>query len=308
MNEVEVDRGKKANKAFLIARELMTSEEVFIDVLKLLNVDFRNFVELRNKDKNSVIPQSNLNKILNHLPELQTLNEVLLADLKKRIQNWETNPKISDVIVKKGAFLKLYTSYIQNFESQTKYLDDCVAKYPKFGKVLKEFESLEKCKMLTLKHYMLKPVQRIPQYRLLLNDYLKHIDDSSPDYEDTETALKIVSEVADHVNRNLKYGVRSGLLLRSSLLRFPPRNAGFRLIFQDKNGTLMHFQSLLSDYELIKPGRELIKDGSLEKICRKSVKDRYFILVRFFPVGNPPGNDTEFNLLNLGFFSPLPTS
>ncbi|KAL0268033.1 UNVERIFIED_CONTAM: hypothetical protein PYX00_010121 [Menopon gallinae] len=253
VNDVEVDAGRKANKAFLIAKELMTSEEVFIDVLKLLNVDFRNFVEIRNKDKNSVIPQSNLNKILNHLPELQTLNEVLLADLKKRILNWETNPKISDVIVKKGAFLKLYTSYIQNFESQTKYLDDCVAKYPKFGKVLKEFESLERCKMLTLKHYMLKPVQRIPQYRLLLSDYLKHIDDSSPDYEDTETALKIVSEVADHVNRNLKYG--------------------------DKSGTLMHFQSLLSDYELIRPGRELIKDGPLEKICRKSVKDRYFILL-----------------------------
>lgn len=42
---------------------------------------------------------------------------------------------------------------------------------------------------------------------------------------------------------------------------------------------MMQFQSLMSDFEIIKPGRQLIKDGPLEKVCRKSTRERYFILV-----------------------------
>lgn len=212
--DMNSDKTTKTDKAFLIAKELMTSEEVFIDVLRLLNVDFRNFIEYRNHEsKNSIIPLGDVCKILNYLPQLQTLNEDLLADMKKRIENWGTNPKIADVIVKKGAFLKMYTSYIQSFEQQTNYLDECTAKYPKFAKEVKEFEATDRCKKLSIKHYMLKPVQRIPQYRLLLNDYLKHLDENSVDYSDTLRALKIVCDVAEHANRSMKDGVCSDLIL-----------------------------------------------------------------------------------------------
>lgn len=213
LNQGETHLEKDGNtRAYLKARELMTSEEVFVDVLKLLNVDFRNFVELRNfESKNSCIPIAEISKILNHLSQLQALNEDLLDDLRKRINNWDSNPKISDVIVKKGAFLKMYTVYIQNFESQTNYLDECIIKYPKFAKIVKEFEASGRCKKLTLKHYMLKPVQRIPQYRLLLNDYLKNLEESSVDYVDTQNALKIICEVVDHANRNLGHGVNKFL-------------------------------------------------------------------------------------------------
>nr|CAD7259699.1 unnamed protein product [Timema shepardi] len=84
--------------------------------------------------------------------------------------------------------------------------DECCIKYPKFAKVLKDFEATPRCQKLSLKHYMLKPIQRIPQYRLLLDDYLRNLLCESPDYEDTKTALKIVCDVADHANRSLKLG------------------------------------------------------------------------------------------------------
>jgi len=38
-------------------------------------------------------------------------------------------------------------------------------------------------------------------------------------------------------------------------------------------------QSRLGDFELIKPGRELVKEGELQKISRKEVVPRYFILL-----------------------------
>ena len=196
------------DKTFYIAKELMTSERVFIDALKLLNVDFRQSVQAAAAEqKCAVIPDADLDKILNNLPQLQRLNEDLLHDLEARIDNWNSVKKIADVIVKKGPFLKLYASYIQNFESQCIYLDECCQKYPKFGKVVKEFEGSPRCQKLSLKHYMLKPVQRIPQYRLLLEDYLCHLSETSPDRDNTHTALSIVRDVADHANRSIQLGV-----------------------------------------------------------------------------------------------------
>ena len=49
--------------------------------------------------------------------------------------------------------------------------------------------------------------------------------------------------------------------------------------FQDRFQRLLHLQSRLGDFELIKPGRELIKEGELQKISRKEVVPRYFILL-----------------------------
>lgn len=195
-------------KCFYIVNELMTSERVFIDVLKLLCHDFKNIVdEASNKQKSPVIPPGDFNKIINNLPQLLSLNEDLLKDIESRIESWNELPKVADVIVKKGPFLKLYSSYIQNFEAQTDFLDECCEKYRKFAQVVTDFEKSDRCKKLALKHYMLKPIQRIPQYRLLLDDYLKHQNPESPDYENTVSALKIVCDVANHANRSIKQGV-----------------------------------------------------------------------------------------------------
>lgn len=197
---------RKEKKAFFVIQELISSEKVFIDVLNLLTNDFMNFVKAVDSD-NSVIPETDLNKIMNTLPQLKSFNEELLKDFEERLQNWSEYPKISDIIIKKGPFLKLFSTYIQNFEKQCKYLDEYCHKYHRFEKALKDFESSDRCKKLTLKHYMLKPVQRLPQYRLLLEDYLCQQNSSSIDFEDTQQALKIVCEVADHANRSVQQGV-----------------------------------------------------------------------------------------------------
>ena len=72
-----------------------------------------------------------------YILELMMLNEDLLRDFETRIQNWESQKKIADVIVKKGPYLKLYTVYIRDFSSMNLHFDECCQKHPKFGKVVK---------------------------------------------------------------------------------------------------------------------------------------------------------------------------
>ena len=71
------DAEQNKTKAFYIANELMTSERVFVDVLRLLNVDFREYLQkARRESKNGLMPDSDCSRLFNNLPELQTLNEV----------------------------------------------------------------------------------------------------------------------------------------------------------------------------------------------------------------------------------------
>ena len=195
-------------KVFYIAKEIMTSEKTYVDVLKLINIDFRDFVQkARLESKSGILPDHDFVKLFSNLPELMMLNEDLLRDFEDRVANWDRLKKIADVIIKKGPYLKLYTVYIRDFSAMNFHFDEVCQRYPKFGKLVKEFERQPRCQNLKLKHFMLKPVQRLPQYKLLLEDYLKHLDQDSEDFDDTTLALKIVSDAAEHANNTVKQGV-----------------------------------------------------------------------------------------------------
>ena len=51
------------------------------------------------------------------------------------------------------------------------------------------------------------------------------------------------------------------------------------VISQEGFQQLLHLQSRLGDFELIRPGRELVREGEVMKISRKEVVPRYFILL-----------------------------
>ena len=52
----------------------------------------------------------------------------------------EENPRICDIFVKVGPFLKLYTSYIRGFEAMQASFDDARKRLPEFDRATKDFE------------------------------------------------------------------------------------------------------------------------------------------------------------------------
>ena len=75
--------------------------------------------------------------VSSNLPEMMMLNSELLRDFEERVQNWTATRKISDIIVKKGPYLKLYTTYVKNHSATKAHFEECCSKYPKFGKLVK---------------------------------------------------------------------------------------------------------------------------------------------------------------------------
>ncbi|XP_026990884.2 FYVE, RhoGEF and PH domain-containing protein 6-like isoform X1 [Tachysurus fulvidraco] len=244
----------KKRKLSHIVKEIVSSEKVFVDVLKLLHINFRDAVKMASLQTGKpVIDEKNLNQILFSLPQLYELNKGLLRELEDRMAHWNEHSGIADIFLKKGPYLKMYSSYIYEFDKNVALLEELCRKNPAFAKVVQEFESSPCCANLALKHYMLKPIQRLPQYQLLLTEYFENLEEDSPDYKDAQDALNIVKEVANHANETMKRG--------------------------DNFQKLMQVQcSLIGNHEIVKPGRVLLKEGTLLKLSRKVMQPRMFFL------------------------------
>lgn len=279
----EIKQRQNLQKLYHVVNEIYSSEAKFVDTLKLLNEDFRHFVlspSIATSSSNNtntttttllsttattttsssklpiqVLPPECISSILKHLPPLQALSENLLGELKLARDQWPRTQKIAHVLVKIGPFLKHYSTYIREFESIQQQFSDNMKKYPQFGDKVKEFESSERCQRLTIQHHLLKPIQRIPQYRLLLQQYLHHLKPDDIDYEDTVNALEVVSRVAEHANQAMSEGANFAKLLA------------------------LQAKIVGKQRDIVQPGRLFVKEGELLKVCRKQIQPRWFILL-----------------------------
>ncbi|KAM4734573.1 FYVE, RhoGEF and PH domain-containing protein 6-like isoform 2-T2 [Anableps anableps] len=273
--DVQSTSGQKKSKIQHIATEIMTSESVFVDVLKLLHVDFREAVhKASHQNGKPVIEERLLNQILYYLPQLYELNQDLLKELNQRVASWDENSQLADIFLEKGPYLKMYSTYIREFDKNVTLLEEQSKKNSAFGAVVKEFEASPRCASLAVKHYLLKPVQRIPQYQLLLTDYLKNLSEDSDDYKDTKTALALVKEVANHANDIMKHG--------------------------DNFQKLVQVQCHLNgNHEIVQPGRIFIKEGVLMKLSRKVMQPRMFFLLSDVLLYTTPVQSGQYKLKNM---------
>ncbi|KAJ3596659.1 hypothetical protein NHX12_003063 [Muraenolepis orangiensis] len=260
---------RKKSKIHHIAMEIKSSENVFVDVIKLLHIDFREAVSKASRQAGKpVIDEKVLNQILYNLPQLYELNQDLLRELE------DENAQLADIFVKKGPYLKMYSTYIREFDRNVALLDEQSKRNPAFGVVVRVFEASPRCANLALRHYLLKPVQRIPQYQLLLTDYLKHLPPDSADYKDTQAALVIVKEVANHANDIMKQG------------------DNFQKLIQVQCGLNGH-------HEIVQPGRVFLKEGFLKKLSRKVMQPRMFFLFNDTLLYTTPVQYGQYKLNNM---------
>uniref|UniRef100_A0A7N8YFW7 FYVE, RhoGEF and PH domain containing 6 n=1 Tax=Mastacembelus armatus TaxID=205130 RepID=A0A7N8YFW7_9TELE len=240
-----------------------------------LPTDFREVVSRASRQNGKpVIEEHLLNQILYYLPQLYHLNQDLLRELRHRVAKWDENAQLADIFLKKGPYLKMYSTYIREFDKNVALLDEQSKRNPAFGAVVREFEASPRCANLALKHYLLKPVQRIPQYQLLLTDYLKNLSEDSVDYKDTQAALALVKEVANHANDIMKQG--------------------------DNFQKLIQVQcSLNGHHEIVQPGRIFLKEGVLMKLSRKVMQPRMFFLFNDVLLYATPVQSGQYKLNNM---------
>uniref|UniRef100_H2Y6T5 FYVE, RhoGEF and PH domain-containing protein 4 n=1 Tax=Ciona savignyi TaxID=51511 RepID=H2Y6T5_CIOSA len=203
------------------------------------------------------MPETAVNSIFSHVPAIyQFHNTFLLPQLRERLANWEADPRISDIMCRAAPFLKMYSLYVQNFDDAMNTIKTWSQKSHGFSAIIKSIQKLPECNFLTLQHHMLSPVQRIPRYQMLLQDYVRRMPQDATDRPETENALKLITVAATHSNETMKK--------------------------MEKFHKLVNVFNNLAEvnFDIVDVSRELLKEGKIVKISARNGEkyERYLYL------------------------------
>ncbi|XP_048108728.1 FERM, ARHGEF and pleckstrin domain-containing protein 2 isoform X2 [Alosa alosa] len=256
----EEDEGRRkrypTDKAYFIAKEILTTERTYLKDLEVITVWFRSAVI-----KENAMPEGLMTLLFSNIDPIYEFHRGFLKEIDQRLALWEGRSnahvkgdyqRIGDVMLRNMSALKEFTSYLQKHDEVLTELEKATKRLKKLETVYKEFE-LQKVCYLPLNTFLLKPIQRLMHYKLILERLCKHYTPEHRDHDDCKEALKDVAEIAAQ--------------LQSSLIRLE----NFQKLTELQ-------RDLIGIENLTAPGREFIREGCLYKLTKKGLQQRMFFL------------------------------
>ncbi|XP_042851865.1 FERM, ARHGEF and pleckstrin domain-containing protein 2 isoform X2 [Panthera tigris] len=245
-----------ADEAYFIAKEILATERTYLKDLEVLTVWFRSAVV-----KEDAMPADLMTLLFSNIDPIYEFHRGFLREVEQRLALWEGSSsahstgghqRIGDILLRNTHQLKEFTSYFQRHDEVLTELEKATKRFKKLETVYKEFE-LQKVCYLPLNAFLLKPIQRLVHYRLLLSRLCGHYDPGHHDYADCRDALQAITEMTSTLQHSLA-----------------------RLENLQKLTELQ--RDLVGIENLITPGREFIREGCLHKLTKKGLQQRMFFL------------------------------
>ncbi|XP_075687948.1 FYVE, RhoGEF and PH domain-containing protein 5 isoform X2 [Rhinoderma darwinii] len=261
-------------RALNIVEELVTSEKVYVEMLRRLLMEFHALMlRVLGNEEEDEEEELRLRHGLSQLQYIYLLHEEVLEELEERIKHWEENQKIADVFLSRESKFQHHTAFIVAFDKTTAALEDCSHKIPQVSAVIRDFERNFQRGQSSIKHELVKVVQRIFQYHMILTDYVNNLCPDLVEYEDTQAALLIVSEVADRAIESMRHGENLQKLVQIEY-------------------------SVRGQRSLLQPGREFVKEGTLMKVSGKNRHPRHLFLMNDVLLYTYAQKDGKYRLKN----------
>ncbi|TWW57451.1 FERM, ARHGEF and pleckstrin domain-containing protein 2 FERM domain including [Takifugu flavidus] len=258
LEEEEEGRRKRypTDKAYFIAKEILTTERTYLKDLEVITVWFRSAVI-----KENAMPEGLMTLLFSNIDPIYEFHRDFFKELDQRLALWEGRSnahvkgdyqRIGDVMLRNMGALKEFTSYLQKHDEVLTELEKATKRLKNLETVYKEFE-LQKVCYLPLNTFLLKPIQRLMHYKLILERLCKHYPPMHRDHDDCKEALKEVTDIATQ--------------LQSSLIRLE----NFQKLTELQ-------RDLIGIENLTAPGRKFIREGCLYKLTKKGLQQRMFFL------------------------------
>uniref|UniRef100_A0A672JAL2 FERM, ARHGEF and pleckstrin domain-containing protein 1 n=1 Tax=Salarias fasciatus TaxID=181472 RepID=A0A672JAL2_SALFA len=258
-NEDEEEARRKkfpTNKAYFIAKELLSTERTFIKDLEVVTKSFPVAVAT-----DESFPDSVKTLLSSHYDPVLEFHRGFLREMEQRLALWEgrsnahiigEHQRIGDVLLKNIQGLKQLTVHLQKHPECLVELERCCRSSRRAEALCRELEQQRVC-YLNLNTFLLRPLHRLLHYRLLLERLCKHYAPTHQDFRDCRAALADVSELVQQLQ---------GSMVKMENLQ-----------------KLLELQRELSGADnLVAPGREFIRLGCLSKLSGKGLQQRMFFL------------------------------
>lgn len=141
-----------------------------------------------------LISRAEVSDLFFSLDEMLTFNLVFLERLEQSLRSWSAAARLGAVLLEFAAFFRMYKSYC-NVQSRRTTLLASLRQRPGFSALLAAQEA--ECGY-PLESLLIKPIQRVPQYKMLLERLLAATPRAHADHADLERALALMAEVGQH--------------------------------------------------------------------------------------------------------------
>nr|XP_023403640.1 FYVE, RhoGEF and PH domain-containing protein 5 [Loxodonta africana] len=265
------------SRAHVIAQELLSSEKAYVEMLQHLHLDFHGAVmrtlDEMDQEGRDVLSREELRLGLSQLPAIHDLHQGILEELEERLAHWEGQQKVADVFLAREQGFDHHAAHILQFDRYLGLLSENCLYSPRLAAAVREFEQSLQGGGQSVKHRLLRVVQRLFQYQVLLTDYLNNLCPDSAEYENTQGALTLISKVTDRVNDSMEQG--------------------------ENLQKLVHIEhSVRGQGDLLQPGREFLKEGTLMKVTGKNRRPRHLFLMSDVLLYTYPQKDGKYRLKN----------
>jgi RhoGEF domain len=168
--------------------EILSSERTYIDTLnKLINF--------------FVLPLKNLNLIdAASYTNLFGQIELIYSINKEFLNRLETNHNdVATVFLKMSPFFKIYSVYAFDFKNCMVLLQTLITENAPFRAFLETNESRPEVQQ-KLNSLMITPIQRVPRYRLLLQQVLLFSSPADTEYKSIQDSIMQIESTINHIN------------------------------------------------------------------------------------------------------------
>ncbi|XP_045912462.1 rho guanine nucleotide exchange factor 10-like protein isoform X1 [Micropterus dolomieu] len=183
----------------LILSSIVQSESSYLESLKRILQEYQQPLQ---ETQNWILSPRKVRQVFYRLQEIHQCHSMFQIALASRVAEWDHSERIGDLFVasfSKSMVLNVYSDYINNFTNAMALIKKACMSKPAFLDFLKKKQASSPDR-ITLYGLMVKPIQRFPQFILLLQDMLKNTPESHTDRLPLQLALTELETLAEKLN------------------------------------------------------------------------------------------------------------
>ncbi|XP_038865351.1 pleckstrin homology domain-containing family G member 3-like isoform X3 [Salvelinus namaycush] len=175
-----------------VVMEIIETERMYVRDLRSIVEDY--LAHIIDMDNLPIRPDQ-VSSLFGNIEDIYEFNSELLQSLDM----CENDPvAVASCFVDKSDAFEIYTQYCTNYPNSVGTLTDCM-RSKTLAMFFRDRQAFLK-RSLPLGSYLLKPVQRILKYHLLLQEIAKHFDPEEEGYEVVQEAIDTMTGVAWYIN------------------------------------------------------------------------------------------------------------
>ncbi|CAH8679932.1 unnamed protein product [Schistosoma rodhaini] len=186
--QMDTDISRKLRERDFAIKELIKTELAYNNSL----IEVRD-VFYKPMKASKMLTLQQLNDIFPHWNELIDTSTEFCRDLNDYVKDDSSPQLISRILLKHILKFKVYRLYCIQQRVACETLQHCLSSNYRLNQLVKIFEKNTKTKGLPLSSYLLKPMQRITKYKLIVEKIATNTHISCPDYDDVVKVNNLMS-------------------------------------------------------------------------------------------------------------------